>query len=490
MKLALHWQIVIGLILGMLVGLIVNAAWDPGSDTREGTWARLGVENRDAFIAHRKMPIPVLPEGVTNIEQIPPKERVFRDVNADAGFMANVVRFVVNLNWFVGETFLRCLRFIAVPIVLFSLIVGAASLGDLRKVGRIGGKTVGIYLATTAAAVLIGLTYGNIIKPGTWVGPEIQQELITKNAAAVAQRTGETARVPNLWQQLVDLIPANPFHAIANTVMLQVIISALAIGVGLTMITAEKSRHVIAFCDAMTDVIVKLVHLIMRIAPYAVFALMVPAVADMGLKILTALGAYCGVLLFGLGTLLFIEYPLLLRLFTGMKYRHFFRAMAPAQLLAFSTSSSSATLPVTMECVQNRLGVSEEVTSFVCPLGATINMDGTAMYQGVAALFIAQMGGIELTLAQQLMIVLTAVLASIGTPGIPGAGIIMLIIVLEAVGLPPDGIAVVLAVDRLMDMCRTVINVSGDGMTAALVARSEGETIRPPVADASPPASS
>jgi len=478
MKLALHWQIVIGLVLGIAAGLIINQTWD------DGTWARLGVQDRDAYILHHKARVPVLPEGVTSIEQVPPSQRVYRDANADSGLRANVVRFGVNLTWFVGEAFLRCLRFIAVPIVLFSLIVGAASLGDLRKVGRIGGKTVGIYLATTAIAVVIGLTYANIIQPGNWVGAETQQALMAKNAAAVAERAGEIARVSNVWQQLVDLVPANPFNAVANAAMLQVIVAALAIGMGLTMIPAEKARYVIGFCDAMTDVIVKLVHLIMRAAPYAVFALMVPTVAGMGLDILAGLGAYCGVLLLGLATLLLVEYPLLLRLFSGVRFRHYFRAMAPAQLLAFSTSSSSATLPVTMDCVQNRLGVSEEITSFVCPLGATINMDGTAMYQGVAALFVAQMSGVDLSLSQQLVVVLTAVLASIGTPGIPGAGIIMLVIVLEAVGLPPEGIGVILAVDRLMDMCRTMINVSGDGMTAALVARSEGETLEPPMVSA------
>jgi proton glutamate symport protein len=257
--------------------------------------------------------------------------------------------------------------------------------------------------------------------------------------------------------------------------LLQVIVLSIAIGAGLTMIPPSKAAPVIAFFDALTDVIVRLVHLIMLMAPYAVFALVVPAIATMGLDVLKALGVYAAVLTCGLAIALFAEYPLFLWFLAGMSPRTFFRGMAPAMLTAFSSSSSNATLPITMECTRERLGVSERITSFVCPLGATINMAGTAMYQGVAAAFIAQMYGLHLSLGEQAMIVLTATLAAVGTPGIPGAGVVMLVVVLESVHIRPEGIAVILGVDRLLDMCRTVVNISGDSATAVIVARSEGE---------------
>lgn len=451
-KLALHWKIVIGLALGIAVGLVLNA-----------------------FRAEL--------EGVTT----------------RGGAIGWVADFAVDLTNFVGRLFIRALRFVAVPIVLFSLIVGAASLGDLRKIGRIGGRTVGIYLATTAVAVIIGLFLANAIKPGTFISAEARDRIAGEQRELYEAQVGapdaqeaklDFVRQRDLWQQLLDMVPENPFAAIATATMLQVIVAALAVGVALTLIPREKSAPVILFFDAMTDVVVKIVHGIMVLAPYAVFALIVPVVAALGLSALKSLAIYCGTLVLGLALLTLVEYPLLLRTIAGVGYRRFFRAVAPAQLLAFSSSSSSATLPVTMECVHERLGVSEEVTSFVCPLGATINMDGTALYQAVAAVFISQLYGLELTLSQQITILLTAVLASIGTPGIPGAGVVMLIIVLESVGIPPasiaGGIAIILGVDRLMDMCRTVVNVTGDSATAAIVARLEGELLAAETPPANP----
>jgi Na+/H+-dicarboxylate symporter len=263
--------------------------------------------------------------------------------------------------------------------------------------------------------------------------------------------------------------------------MLQVVVTALMLGIALTLIPERKSAPVIGMCDALTDVVLKLVQLVMVAAPYAVFALLARVVARMGLDVLAPLGVYTVVVIGGLALMMFGVYPGVLFLLTRMRPRRFYQAIVPAQLLAFSSSSSSATLPVTLDCVERRLGASEDVTSFVVPLGATINMDGTALYQGVAAIFIAQIYGIDLSLAAQLTIVLTATLASIGTAGVPGVGLIMLVIVLQSVGMPPDvmagGIAIIFGVDRLLDMCRTSCNVTGDCMVAAVVAHSENELL-------------
>lgn len=437
MRLPLHWKILIGLAAGIVVGLILNRF---GPDITRTT--------------------------------------------ADSPITAATIDFLVSLNDFIGRLFIRCLRFIAVPIVLFSLIVGAAGLGDIRKVGRIGGKTLAIYLATTAFAVILGLLLADLVRPGAFVGEATRAAQIAQHQAEVAASAQNTGRVQSVWQQLLDLIPANPFEALATASMLQVIVFALAIGIGLTMIPRDKAAPVIALCDSITDVIIKLVHIIMRLAPVAVFALIAPKVAAMGLDVLGALAVFCLVVVAGLLIILFVEYPLLLLLLGRYSPRRFFRGLAPAQFLAFSSSSSSATLPVTMDCTQNRLGVSEKITSFVCPLGATVNMDGTALFQAVATLFIAQMYSIDLGFLAQLNIVLLATLSSIGTPGIPSGGTVMLLVVLQQVGIPAEGLAVVLGVDRVLDMCRTVVNISGDAMTAVIVARTEGEPLAEPAAAA------
>ena len=256
--------------------------------------------------------------------------------------------------------------------------------------------------------------------------------------------------------------------------MLQVVFASLLVGIALTLIKREKATVVIAFFDAMTDVIIKVVEIVLLIAPFAVFALIVEQIAELGLEILGSLAAYSLVVVAGLATMMFVVYPLVLKVFTTVSFGRFFKAISPAQLLGFSSASSSATLPVTMECCEQRLGIKEEVSSFVLPIGATINMDGTALYQGVAAVFIAQLYGLDLTIAQQLTIVLTATLASIGTAGVPGVGMIMLVIVLQSVNIPLEGIAVILGVDRILDMCRTSCNITGDCMVCAVVASSEG----------------
>ncbi len=509
--LALHWQIIIGLVAGIVVGLIINLGWT------NGTWAAMGVDNVPAFLDKNDAAmVPVTMQGSESLEAIPDQATIraraeaadrpdlaerkplslteaeatalglnMKPANENANFLAHTARFVRNLNLFVGDLFMRCLRFIAVPIVLFSLIVGVSTLNNLTKLSRIGGKTIAIYLVTTAVAISIGLLIANVARPGKFVPPETSERLLAdyKDAADSGVATATAAEGLNAWDRLVDLIAANPFAAIAEGNMLQIVFLALLIGIGLSLILPSEAKPVVDFCDGMTKAVIKLVELLMLTAPIAVFALIVKVVADLGLEVLGALAVYSLCVVGGLALMIFAVYPLVLRIFTKVGPGRFYKAIAPAQLLAFSSASSSATLPVTMECVEKRLGVSDEVSSFVLPLGATINMDGTALYQGVAAVFIAQLYGMNLDLGQQLAIVGTATLASIGTAGVPGAGVVMLVIVLQSVNVPLEGIAAILGVDRLLDMCRTTCNITGDAMVATVVAGTEGELGDPKIAE-------
>ncbi len=455
-KLALHWKILIGLVLGIVVGLTINSMWT------ESTWNGLGVGDVSSYLAGPKTAKESMVAGGPNEE---------------AGLVAGAAKFLRNLNQFVGNLFMNGLRFIAVPIVLFSLAAGVASLNDITKVGRIGAKTVAIYLVTTAVAISIGLTAANLIDPGEGFDEGLRANLIAQQEANAATKMGnaEVQMDRDTWDVLLDIFPSNPFQAMAEGNTLQVVVVGLLIGVALTLIPKQKAAPLIAFFDGMTEVIIKIVEIVLILAPYAVFALLVDKIADLGLDLLKQLAWYSMTVVLGLALMMFVVYPGVLRVLTPVKYGRFFKAISPAQLLAFSSSSSGATMPVTMDCVEKRLGVSEDVTSFVIPVGATINMDGTALYQGVAAVFIAQMYGMDLSIGQQLTIVLTATLASIGTAAVPGVGIVMLVIVLESVGLPLEGIAVILGVDRILDMCRTSVNVTGDCMVAAVVASSEKE---------------
>jgi proton glutamate symport protein len=455
---ALHWKILIALVLGVLAGLFINIVDNRLTPDGVGIWRTLGVGDPAAYLAWQDAPRPA-PDAP--------------DPNADAGGRAQLIRVAVNLINFIGDLFLRGLLFVAVPIVLFSLIVGVSSLTDLRRLSRIGGKTVGIYLATTAVAITVGLLLANIVRPGAFVPEATRSALQASMQAAADQRIAVASR-PSPWDVVLNIVPRNPFAALAAGEMLQVVFLALILGVALTLIPRNKAEPVVRFCDGVTEAIIRIVYMVMIIAPVAVFALVVRMVAVMGLEVIGALGIYVLVVIAGLAFHMFAFYPLLLRLFTPVTYGRFFRAMLPAQLLAFSSSSSAATLPVTMRCARDRVGVSDEVTSFVVPLGATINMDGTALYQGVAAVFIAQMYNVPLGITGQLAIVLTATAASIGTAGVPGVGTIMLVIVLRSVDIPLEGIAVILGVDRLLDMCRTVVNITGDATVATVVAGTEG----------------
>jgi Na+/H+-dicarboxylate symporter len=373
-----------------------------------------------------------------------------------------------------GDIFIRCLKLIAVPLIIFSLIDGISNLTDVSRLSRIGGKTIIFYLSTTIIAVSLGLGIVNLIKPGKFMSSEKRDELREAYAADMENRITSAHEVKEVspLQPLVDVVPENFFGSASdNTNMLQVIFFAILFGIAMILSDQTKIKTVKSFFDGANSVILKIVDIIMRFAPFAVFALL--ASLNVDTELMKALGIYSLSVVLGLVVMVFITYPSILRLFTRMKYTRFIRGILPAQMLAFSTSSSAATLPVTMECAEKNLGVPEEVSSFVLPLGATINMDGTSIHQGVSAVFIAQAFGIDLTLGQQITILFTAVLSSVGAAAVPGAGIIMLIIVLEAVGLDPTGLALILAVDRPLDMLRTVVNVTGDSTVATVIAESE-----------------
>ena len=426
-KLALHWQIIIGLALGLVYGIVASSnGW--GSFTSD--W---------------------------------------------------IAPF--------GTIFMSLLKLIAVPLVLSSLITGVASLSDLKKLSRIGGKTIAIYVGTTAVAVTIGLISVNMLEPGDKVPDQMKEKLQETYEADASSRAGSAQKIKDRGplQPIVDMVPSNFFSsASSNRNMLQVVFVAIFVGIGLIQIPKEKAKPVLDFFEGLNDVVIKLVDFIMLMAPVGVFALIAQTINKVAgndiaqvLELLGALGYYMIAVILGLIIHAGFTYTGLLKFLTKMPLKTFYKGIAPAQLLAFSTSSSGATLPVTMECCEEELGVSEEVSSFVLPLVATINMDGTALYQAVAAVFIAPTLGMDLGIGAQLTIILTAVLASIGTAAVPGAGIIMLVIILEAVGVPTEGIALILGVDRILDMMRTTINVTDDASVAVIVADSEGQLTIP-----------
>ena len=455
-RLALHWQIAIGLVLGVIAGVLVNQFWTAD------TWAAVGVKDSAAFMAGSKEA--AAPGGP----------------NADAGFIAGAVKFASTFTDFLGKLFLRALRFIAVPIVLFSLIVAVASLGDPRKLGRIGGKTIALFLFSGFTSSILGVTLARLINPGGVISDADRANLPRAAAdAAAAARAGGGAKDYSGWKIVLDAIPENPFAAIANAQMLQIVVLSIVIGLGLTLIPTEKSKPVIAFLDGMAEAVLKLVQMLMHAAPIAVFALIAVIVGGLGLGVFKGLAVYCVVVILGLAIILFVLYPLLTTLLTPASnrvgYKRFFWVAAPAQLFAVSSSSSAATLPVTMSCARNRLGAEEGISSFVCSLGVSFNMDGTAMYQAVVVTFLAQLYGIDMSFTDCATVALMAALLSIGVPGIPGGSLVVMAVVLDSIKVPADGIAIILAVDRVLDMGRTVINVSGDLMGTAVVAASEGK---------------
>lgn len=378
-----------------------------------------------------------------------------------------------------GTIFINLLKLIAVPLIIVSLIKGIADLKDVSKLSKMGGQTIGIYLCTTIFAVIIGLLAVNLIGPGRSISEETRKGLLYEFSGKAQGKIdmAMSQKDDGPLQALVDLVPSNIFSAVAdNGNMLQVIFFVIFFGIGLILIAPEKSEPVKRFFDGLNEVVLKMIDLVMLAAPYGVFALMADLIvhAPSG-ELISALLLYSVTVLIGLAVMIFILYPTLVRMFTGKSYKFFFKGISPAQLLAFSTSSSAATLPVTMERVTEHLGVDEEVSSFVLPIGATVNMDGTSLYQAVAAVFIAQAFDIDLTIGDQLTIVATATLASIGSAAVPSAGMVMLVIVLGAIGVPEAGLSLIFAVDRPLDMCRTTVNVTGDATVSMLVANNIGK---------------
>ena len=384
-----------------------------------------------------------------------------------------------------GTIFINLLKLIAIPLVFASLIKGVASLSDISKLSRIGSRTIALYLLSTVLAVTTGLLIVNTLQPGKYFSEEKRIEFKEKYASKTEAKMDAAAQVKDRGplQFLVDIVPQNLIQAsTSNKNMLQVIFFAILFGIAMIMLPNDKIVYVKGFFDGVNDVILQIVDIIMMSAPYGVFALLASLIVDFSdgdvnnvIELFSALGFYSLAVMTGLLVMILVVYPIVLRLFTNMNYLYFFKGIMPAQMLAFSTSSSAATLPVTFERCEDHLGISKEITSFVLPLGATINMDGTSLYQAVAAVFIAQAFGIDLSLTQQLTIVLTATLASIGAAAVPGAGLVMLVIVLGAVGMDPEGVALIFAVDRILDMLRTVVNVTGDATVAAVIASSEGQ---------------
>ncbi len=364
-----------------------------------------------------------------------------------------------------GTLFLNLIKMIIVPLVLASLVVGTCGLGDVKKLGRIGGKTIAYYLLTTAFAVTLGL----IIATVSNVGGGLSIPIDTVKA--------EVTQAPKFIDTLLGIVPANPIKALADGNMLQIIVFALVLGGGIVAI-GDKGKPLFSFFDSLAEVTYKITNAIMSFAPIGVFALITPVVAANGPKVLLPLlkvviAVYIGCLLHML-----IVYSSTLKILANFSPVKFFKGIFPAQAIAFTTASSTATLPVNMKCIEENMGVSKPISSFVLPLGATVNMDGTALYQGICALFVAQVYGIDLTFAQNITIVLTATLASIGTAGVPGAGLIMLTMVLQSVGLPLEGVALIAGIDRILDMARTVVNITGDASCAVIVAATENELDR------------
>lgn len=386
-----------------------------------------------------------------------------------------------------GIIFMNLLKLIAIPMIITSLITGVSSLNDIKRLGRIGGRTIGIFITTTVFAVTIGVLMVNIIKPGNALPPETKEMLLLSNTETVQKGFEDAESVKNRGplQPLVDLFPDNLIAAASkNTNMLQLVIISLVLGIGLILIDKEKAKPVIAFMDGVNELVMKVVDLIMLIAPIGVFSLLAAMIVDLTkddlsqtLGLFMALGAYINTLLLALVLHVLLVYMPLVKWVAKLNPIWFLKKMRPVQLLAFSTSSSNATLPVNMENCEKELGVSEEITGFVLPIGATLNMDGTSCYQAVAAVFIAQVFQMDLSIMQQLTIILTATLSSIGTAGVPGVGIVMLVIVLNSVGVPAEGIALIMGVDRILDMCRTAVNVTGDAVVCCAIAKMEGKLL-------------
>ncbi len=464
-KLALHWQILIGMLAGVLFGILM-----------------LNIDLGKEEVILSKASTSVVKElFTTSTGEV---VELSKEVVRPAIKSTKAKEFVSNWIAPFGTIFVRLLKLIAIPLIIASLIKGIGELKDIAKFSKIGGRTILIYISTTIIAITIGLGLVNLLKPGN----SIPKETITKMTEAYAKNEGVTKKIKTAQAQtqsrpldfLVDMVPDNIIKATSNnTNMLQVIFFIIFFGICILLIKPEDAKPVYDFFTGLNEIILKMVDIIMLTAPFAVFALLANVIVSANdPQLLLGLLQYAGTVVLGLGIMVLL-YATAIKLYTGRSFASFFKGISPAQLLAFSTSSSAATLPVTMERVEEHLGVEKEVSSFVLPVGATINMDGTSLYQAVAAVFICQALDFPLSFQLQLTIVLTALLASIGSAAVPGAGMVMLVMVLQSIGLPEEyfaiGLAMIFAIDRPLDMCRTVINVTGDATVAMLVGKSVGK---------------
>ena len=377
----------------------------------------------------------------------------------------------------IGQLFMRLIKMVVVPLVFASLLVGVASLGDIRKLGRLGSRTLGLYLGTTAVAVSIGLACAYVVQPGQFIDPADRTVLLAQFGAAAGDRMSAAAVSPSMVDTLLDIIPTNPIDSLTSGNMLQIIFFAIVLGVAITALGPEENASVVSLFEKLQNALIVIIGWVMALAPYGVAALVAEVIGTSGISVLTALLVYGCTVVLGLAIHGGLVYGGLVRLIGRLSWSSFMRAARPAQLIAFSTSSSSATLPVSIECAEKNIGVSNPVASFVLPLGSTVNMDGTALYQGVAAIFIAQVFQTDLSFGSQLSIVLAATMASIGAAGVPGAGMITLALVLTSTGIPTVGLALILGVDRILDMFRTAVNVTGDLAITTVMAKSEGEQL-------------
>ena len=489
MKIKLHTQIVIALILGAVFGSIFHIDQNKLSinansgETIVQDWSSIAFTKKDSVLKtyESKDQLSIIKyfsslrikkaaeDIVIKIKYPSGQEQIIEKVKE-----VSKVKTIGVLLKPIGDIFIRLLTMIAVPLVLASLIAGAASLSDLKHIAKIGGKTIGFYALTAVIAISIGLFFANVIQPGKFMPEESKQRLMETFQEDAQSRIDQNVSM-NIVDFLVNIVPKNPFKAIADGDFLQIVFFAILTGIFLSQIKTEKSKTVIDFFEGLGNAMIMLVEKIMYIAPYAVFTLISATVAEFGFSILQTLLLYSVTVIAGLAVLTFVEYPILLKIFTKIPVFKFFKLQRQVIAVAFSTSSSAATLPVTMDICEKKLGVPNRIASFVLPLGTTVNMDGTALYQAVAAMFIAQVYGFDLNLTQQLTIVLTAALAAVGTAPVPGVGLIMLIIVLKSVGVPEEGIALIIGVDRILDMCRTVPNVIADSLACVVIASSEGE---------------
>jgi Na+/H+-dicarboxylate symporter len=453
----LHWWVLGALLAGVVLGVGLHVLLTPSA------WAGLGVQDSGAFLKRSAVPAGAI------------------DANAGATSAAHALRATLEGAKLIGDVFLRLLRMLAVPVVLFSVIAAVAGVGDPKALGRMGMRTLGIFAGTAVLAVALAVALSTLVQPGTFVAAAEREKLAADFASDASRRiasNAEFAKSNTVLSQLLDTIPTNPFKALADGNMLQVVVFAVLLGLGLLLAqhhAREKTLHVI---EALAEACLRLVTLIMKLAPLAVLCLTALLVSQLGFGVLRAMAVFVACVAGGLAVLLLVVLPgtmvLLSKRGRSISPRAFFRAMAPSHLLAFSSSSSAATMPVTLECC-DAMGLPRRVSGFVIPLGTTINMNGTAFYQVMCVGFLAQAFGVPLSLTDYMGIGFMAIFIAIGSPGLPGASLVLMVFILDAFKVPAAGLALIIAVDRVLDMCRTVVNVSGDAATAAIVASWEGD---------------